>query len=259
MGLFTSIFLIGAFLKIINKFSDGNENELLLKQSAPVKNNVITNYYPLVFHACMAILILISYFSSAVLDNSKIGILMNDALFQFASTFLIVIISIINPLKPITEEFKNTLQTQSPERFRKFAHFLAEGRNWQYFKGTICLLIIAYFVYENYLFLPSLDQGFTSNISVFLIGIFIIDSVLQLIKNPALFRLKNIVRLNMLATTLKKTFFITIPTMIICVIALLILKKDVEESLNPFAIFVLIYNVLMALNEWRFLKKMQEI
>ena len=83
IGIFFN-FTIMVFIRKINTFL-GNDREAL-SISNQASKGVIINYLPFVFHVVISLLIITSLFSTKLLDDEKIGILINDVSFQFFSS-----------------------------------------------------------------------------------------------------------------------------------------------------------------------------
>lgn len=97
-----SLFILLVIIRLMNKYLDNDK--FALADNPNIENGKIENYFPLVFHASIIILIIISFFTPNILTDDKIHVLVADGIFQFVSTLLIVIISIINPFVSFSTE-----------------------------------------------------------------------------------------------------------------------------------------------------------
>ncbi|WP_316737212.1 hypothetical protein [Pedobacter aquatilis] len=249
-----SLFILLVGIRIMNKYLDGDAEKLALIQNPNSGNGTIENYFPVIFHSTIIILILISCFTSEILNQERIHVLIADGVFQFVSTLLILIIGIINPFTPLSNESKQKLLNKSADRGFEWFKWMLEDKKWQLVKALICVLIVAYFIYSGYLVIPNLNQGLLSGIAVILILFFVFGNIVQILRDPALFKSKTLFRLSMLYRSFKLSFFISIGLIALVFVMSFLLKIDSEKLVNIEGIILLVYNTVMAINEFKILK-----
>lgn len=245
-----SLFILLVLIRIANKYLDKDADKLAAF-AKPGSGSTIQNYFPFVFHFLIVILILVSCFMPSVLNKDRIHILVSDGIFQFVSTLLIFVISIINPFIPISQTIKDKIQRDSADKNLEWLKWFTEGYNWQWTKALACILIVAYFIHSGYLVIPDLKQGVLSGIAIILIFFFLFGNIVQLIKNPTLFKNRTLFRLSMLYRSFKLSFFISIVLIIVILITSVILKLPTEKHVNIEGVILLVYNVVMAYNEFK--------
>jgi len=247
-----SIFILLVIIRLMNKYLDNDK--FTLQDNPNVNNGSIENYFPFVFHSVIIVLIVTSFFSPNILTDERIDILVSDGIFQFVSTLLIVIISIINPFVSFSPEARAKMETFVRASRNALASWLLKGKNWQLVKAFACVLIVTYFIHDKILIIPSLDQGPVSAVTIILILFFLLGNIVQLIKNPVLFKKKTLFRLSMLYRSFKLSFFISIALIAVVFIFGAITKIDTPKYLKIEAIVLMVYNVVMAINEFKILK-----
>ena len=120
--------------------------------SAPV------NYFPMVFHMVISVLILLTMYSSAVtpaLSEQKMTALIADMAFQFNMTLLLICIGIFNPFIPPTPRMVNALVQLRDGRQSPLWEFVSRPEAVTYIKMGICVLITGYFILSGSLQFPS--------------------------------------------------------------------------------------------------------
>ena len=246
------LFIIITIIRKMNSFLQ-KETEVLNSDST-ISQNPIKNYFPIVFHLTIAVLIIVTLFSINVLNDEKINFLISDISFQFYSTLLLTIIILINPF--------TTFSVTTHQKMLEFAQtannpliiWLLQGKNYQLVKAIACLIIIAYFIFSGYLKLPGLDNGFLSGATIFLIFFYLLNSLVQLFRDPKQFRNANILRLSVLANSLKISFFILIGAVVLIFIPSAILGFEFQDNVDPMLFALLAYNLIMANNELKVLR-----
>ncbi len=247
-----SVFILLVIIRLMNKYLDNDKFNLANNPNA--QNGNIENYFPLVFHVIIIILIVASFFSPTILTEDRIHILVSDGIFQFVSTLLIVIISIINPFVSFSDEARLKLETLTNRTEFESMRWILKGKNWQLLKLVVCILIVAYFIYDGLLVIPNLNQGTASGITIILILFFVLGNIIQLIKDPVLFKKKTLFRLSMLYRSFKLSFFISIGLIVMIFIFGEITKIDTPKIIKTEAIILIVYNVVMSSNEYKILK-----
>ncbi|TCD00630.1 hypothetical protein EZ449_20510 [Pedobacter frigidisoli] len=230
-----------------------NANKPLITENPNISENRIENYSPMVFHLVIIVIILISCFTPGILSAEKIGILVADGIFQFVSTVLIVIIGLINPFVSFSPETRLKIEQLASVPKGEWLNWFLKNRNWQLIKALFCILIVAYFIYNKYLVIPNFNQGTISSIAIILILFFVFGNIIQLIKNPVLFKQKTIFRMSMLFRSFKLSFFISIGLILVIFITSALLKLNIDKMVNVQGIVLLVYNVVMAYNEYKIL------
>ena len=247
-----SLFILLIIIRLMNKYLDNEK--FTIADNPNIQNGNIENYFPFVFHAIIIIPIIISFVSPNILNDDRIHILISDGIFQFVSTLLIFIISIINPFINISPPVKQKLEEGALTRNLNWLIWFTKGRNWQLTKAFACILIVAYFIHNGYLVIPRLNQGTVSGITILLIVFFIFGNIAQLMRDPMLFKKKTLFRLSMLYRSIKLSFFISIGLILMVFIFGAITKIDTPKYIKIEAIVLIVYNVVMATNEYKILK-----
>ena len=249
-----SLFILLVGIRMMNKYLDKDAEKLALTQNPNTENGIIENYFPIIFHSTIIVLILISFLKQGILTDEKIKVLIADGVFQFVSTLIILIIGIINPFISFSNETRQKLQEKAAETGFEWLNWFLKDKNWQLLKAFVCFLIVAYFIHSGYLIIPDLNQGLVSGITVMLILFFVFGNIVQLIKNPSLFKKKTLFRLSMLYRSFKLSLFISIGLLVTLFLLTALLNLDFEKLVNVGGIILLVYNVVMAFNEYKILK-----
>lgn len=249
-----SLFILLIGIRMMNKYLDKDAEKLALTQNPNTENGIIENYFPIIFHSTIIILLLISCFTPGILNDERIQVLIADGVFQFVSTLLILIIGIINPFISFSIETRIKLQEKATETGFEWMNWFLKDKNWQLLKALVCILIVAYFIHSGYLVIPDLNQGLLSGITVMLTLFFVFGNIVQLIKNPALFKSKTLFRLSMLYRSFKLSFFISLGSIAVIFLLTVLLNMDFDKLVNVGGIILLVYNVVMAFNEYKILK-----
>ncbi len=251
MGLFFIFFII-AIIRSANNFVEENSQTSALP--ANLNGGTLANYLPLVFHVVICILILITLFAVEVISEERVSILIGDISFQFFSTLLLVIIGLISPFTTLRPETAQKLTELNSKHKNPFADWLLQGKNFRWMKITLSIALTCYFIFSGSLKFPALNGSLTSSIAVFLIFFYLLNSIIQLFRNPAQFRRNNILRLNILFKSIKSSFFILIGTIVLLFIPSAIIGFKFVDEVNPLIFALLGYNVIMAYNEYKLLK-----
>lgn len=242
----------GIYKASIPSSSNNNTNHPETQENIQIRQKGLVRYYGVVFHLAVAILIALSiytYSNDPLLSPESIDVLIFDAAFQFSSTILLIIIGIFNPFLPPSAFLLRIAEKLSPEQYPRLRAFLAEKRNWILIKSIVCLAIVAYFILKGYFIVPDLSNGGPfSNATVFMIGMFVIINLVQLIRNPEDFSRKNILRIMMLF----QSAFLGIFVAAILVIGTLFFASDVDNlKVSSETILFLGFNIVMAYNEYK--------
>lgn len=250
--MFGSVIFIYIIISIANKH--------LGKEIQPVvaSKNPLINYYPFVFHSLIVILLLISCFSVNILNGERIHALINDGLFQLSFTTLILMVSLINPFLPISANLKSKIDEGIVKENQKWLAWFLAGKNWQYFKLVICAIVVWIFLQQKYLVFPDLNQGPMSGLMVSLIILFIVGCIVDLFKNPNLFRRRTLFRLSMLYRSFKTSLFISIALCAATFISVEALDLKVKGLVNYEGIVLFVYNIVMAYNEFRIIQVLKD-
>lgn len=222
-----------------------------------MSKNPIVSYYPLVFHVVIIVLLLVSCLSIKVLNSENIHALVADGVFQFWITIIILIVSFINPFLPMSPGTKLKFEEFKAEKGSDFLDWFLYGKNWQYAKLLTCIAVTASFILNGTLVFPDLNQGVISGVFVVLIAFFIFGCIIQLIRNPVLFRRQTIFRLSTLYRSFKTSFFISLCVCLAVFLLSTILNLKVSQVINYEAIVLLIYNIVMAFNEYKIIKSLK--
>ncbi|MDQ1138832.1 hypothetical protein [Pedobacter agri] len=247
-----SLFILLVIIRLMNKYLDNDQFKLA--DNPNTQNGNIENYFPIVFHFVIIVLIVISFFNTNILTDDRIHALVSDGIFQFVSTLLIVIISIINPFVSFSPEARAKLQILTDQEKFSAMRWLLRDKNWQLLKALACILIVAYFISEQILVIPSLKQGTISGITIILILFFVFSNIIQLIKDPVMFKKKTLFRLSMLYRSFKLSFFISIGLIAAVFLFSALAQIDTSKTLKIEAMVLMVYNVVMAYNEFKILR-----
>jgi len=237
----------------MNKYLDKDSDKLVVMDNPNIKGNKIENFTPLAFHVVIIVLILISCFTPGVLNAERINILISDGIFQFVSTMLIVIIGLINPFISFSPEIRLKLEQKASETDFEWLNWFLRNKNWQLVKAFFCIAVVAYFIYKGYLVIPDLNKGTLSGIAIVLILFFVFGNLVQLIKEPTIFKRKTLFRLSMLYRSFKLSFFISVGLILVIFLISTVLKLDLDKLVNIQGVILLVYNVVMAYNEYKVL------
>ncbi len=251
LGIFF-IFSIMLFVRKINSFLDRDASASIFQKQA--SNNIIINYLPLVFHITIILFIVISIFSANLLTEDRVMALVNDVSFQFYSTLLLVIISLVNPFTKLSESTILKISEFATQTKNTSLNWVLQGKNFQLLKFLVCTLFIFYFIYNDYLKFPNFNNGITSSIATFLILFYLFNSLVQLFKNPKDFRNANIFRLTVLTQSLKFSFFTIIGVVVLVFIPSEIIGFKFQNNIDPIIFALLAYNIVMVHNEFKILK-----
>lgn len=254
MGAGFSLFFIFIAIKIMNKHLDKDILQPKVVENPNLGETKLINYFPIIFHLTIISLILFSCFRSGIMSEARIGLLISDGIFQFVSTMLIYIITLINPFVSFSTEMRKKITDKAQEQEFNWLNWLLKNRNWQLLKGLACIAIIGYCIYKGYLVIPNLNQGVLSGIAVVLIFFFVLSNIIQLIQNPVLFKQKTLFRLSMLYKSFKLVFLISIGLIITILVFIFVLKIDQNQRILISGSTLLVYNVVMAYNEFKILR-----
>jgi len=247
---FIFIFFIIAIVRKANNIIDSNEQVI---DSAAAREDRLTNYFPIVFHVVMALVILLTLFSVKILTEERISILVADISFQFSATLLMVVIGLISPFTALSDDARLKLLSLE-DKDNAFSQWLVKGKNFQLVKILVCVIVVSYFILAKHLQFPSLDSSLLSSATVFLIFFYLLNNFIRLFRNPNQFKRDNMVRLSMLFSSIKTSFFLLIGTVVLVFIPSAIMGLDFMDYVNPWVIGLLSYNIIMAYNEYKVLK-----
>ncbi|WP_316803491.1 hypothetical protein [Pedobacter nototheniae] len=248
-----SLFIIIILIRLANKYLDKGAYKLAVTENPNIDNKPLQSYFPFVFHVLITVLLIISCFTTGILNEGRIHVLVADGIFQFVSTLLILIVSMINPFAPISPGIKEKIEAKSKEKDVQWMNWFLRGRNWQLIKGFVCILIIAYFINSGYLFIPDFNNGAISGVIIVLIVFFIVSNLIQLVHNPVYFKKATLFRLSMLYRSIKLSFFIAGGIILLIFIFSQIQNLTIRNIVNLEGIALLVYNVIMAYNEYKVL------
>ncbi|RNL52343.1 hypothetical protein [Pedobacter jejuensis] len=248
---FFPIFLLFVVVNLVKKFKIEEDNNTPLHYVA--EQNVILNYYPFLFHSLIVVLLLLSVLTSTVLTSNGIHILVSDGIFQFFLSILVFIISILNPFTPISEKTKTVLTYAMQKEPNPIMRWLITNKNWQLLELGLCIIVIWVFIQQKLLVLPPLNSGMLSNVFLVLIAFFIITSIVQLINAPKIFKRNTLFRLSLLLKTFRVSFFISVGLILFITLSSVIFKLNLDEKINYEGIVLLVFNVVMAYNEYKIL------
>lgn len=253
------MFFIFFIIFFVNRINNALEKDTSINALSEVSNvKTIPNYLPFIFHVVISLLVLTTFFSSKLLSEERIDILISDISFQFYSTLLLVIIGLISPFTKLRSETSEKLQSLADATNNPIPKWLIEGNNLLIIKIIACSAIVFYFFYGGYIKLPSLTDGEFSSISIFLIFFFLLNNIVQLFRNPIQFRKSNMLRLTVLFKSIRNSFFILIGGVVLLFIPSAIMGLKFVDEVNPLIIALFGYNIIMAYNEYKVLKLLHQ-
>ncbi|MEH3115410.1 hypothetical protein [Pedobacter terrae] len=242
-------------LKTISaKFSSGNKPQNTEVQR--LNKLSLSNYAGVIFHLVVIVLISLSIFTysnDTILNQEKMDRLIGDAIFQFTSTIVLILLGIFNPFVSPSAKLLAIAGRVNSIKYPKLYRLLSNKKFWVIFKALICLGIILYFTSEGYFSLLAWDNATPyMNVYVFLIGFFITVNLVQMVRMPEYFYQKNLFRI----TLLLRSAFISIFLSAILVFSTLFISSILGIDINRLkvsseAIIFLGYNMIMCYNEFR--------
>lgn len=249
------MFFIFFVIFFINRINNALEKDTSIATLSEVSNvKTIPNYLPFVFHLVLALLVLATLFSFRIISEDRIDILISDISFQFYSTLLLVIIGLISPFTKLRPETSEKLQSLADATKNPIANWLVVGKNLLIVKIIACVAISFYFVYYKFIKFPSFNDGLFSGVAIFLIFFYLLNNIIQLLRNPIQFRKSNMLRLTVLFNSIKSSLFILIGTIVLLFIPSAFMGLKFVDEINPLIIALFGYNVIMAHNEYKVLK-----
>ncbi len=236
------------------KFSTGNKPQHT--ESQQLNRSGLSNYAGVIFHLVVVVLISLSIFTysnETVLNQEKMDRLISDAIFQFMSTIMLILLGMFNPFVLPSEKLLGIADRIDSLKHPQLYRLLSGKKTWMVFKALICLGIIAYFASKGYFNLLAWDSTTPyMNIYVLVIGFFIIVNLAQMIRSPEYFFKKNLFRITMLL----RSAFISIFLSAILVFSTLFISSILGVDINRLkvsseAIIFLGFNIIMCYNEYR--------
>lgn len=236
------------------KFSSGNEQQN--DEGEQLSKPGFSSYTGVIFHFVVIVLISLSIFTysnDAILNQEKMDRLMGDAVFQFSSTIMLILLGMFNPFLPSSLKLMRIAEQIDRLKYPKLYVLLSGKKFWMIVKIIICLGIVAYFVSKGYFNLLSWDNATPyMNIYVLVIGFFIMVNLVQMIRSPEYFFKANLFRITMLL----RSAFISIFLSAILVFATLFISSVLGVDINKLkvsseTIIFLGFNVIMCYNEFR--------
>lgn len=237
------------------KFSSG-DNKTQSNEDLRLNNTVLSSYAGVVFHFVIIVLICLSIFTYAddtVLDQAKMDRLISDAVFQFSSTIMLMLLGVFNPFVPASLRLLSIADHIDSLKYPKFYLMLSGKKFWTVLKSLICLSIIGYFISKGYFGLLVWDSTAPyMNAYIFIIGLFIFINLVEMIRRPEVFFQKNLFRITMLL----RSAFVSIFVSAILVFSTLVISTAVGADINKLkvsseAILFLGFNIVMCYNEFR--------
>jgi len=236
------------------KFSSGNKQQNT--EELHLNKPGLSNYASFIFHLVVVILISLSIFTysnDTLLNQEKMDRLISDAIFQFMSTIMLILLGMFNPFVTPSEKLLGIADHVDSVKYPKLYLLLSRKKTWMVFKTLICLGIIAYFASKGYFNLLAWDSATPyMNIYVLVIGFFIMVNLAQMICNPEYFFQANLFRIKMLL----RSAFISIFLSAILVFSTLFISSILGVDINRLkvsseAIIFLGFNIIMCYNEFR--------
>jgi hypothetical protein len=214
------------------------------------------NYVGVIFHLVVIILISLSIFTysdDTVLDQAKMDRLIADAIFQFTSTILLILLGVFNPFVPPSPRLLGIADHVDSLKYPKLYLMLSGKKFWIALKTIICLLIIVYFVSKGYFGLLVWNNATPyMNVYIFMIGFFILANLVQMVRNPEYFFQKNLFRITMLLRSAFVSIFLSAILVFSTLFISSILGADINKlKVSSEAILFLGFNIIMCYNEFR--------
>jgi|GEM_PF-562392 len=222
----------------------------------PLVATAITSYYGVVFHMVVIVLICLSIFTysnDVILDEGRMDQLMRDAVFQFSSTVLLMLLGVFNPFISPSEKLLGLSDRIDRQKYPKWHAILADRRSWIIIKTLICIGIITYFVRKGFFNLPTWNENTPyMNGYILMIVLFIFINLIQLIRNPDIFFKRNIFRITMLFRSAYLSIFVGAILVFSTMFISAILSIDTDElNISSEAILFLGFNIIMCFNEYK--------
>jgi hypothetical protein len=236
------------------KFSSGNKQQNGEEQ--PLNKPGFSNYTGVIFHLVVIVLISLSIFTysnDTILNQVKMDQLISDAVFQFTSTIMLILLGVFNPFVPPSEKLLAIADRIDGSQYPKLQLMVANRKFWMAVKSLICIGIIAYFTAHGYFGLLVWNNSSPyMNIYIFMIGLFIFINLIQMVRSPEYFFQKNLFRITMLL----RSAFISIFLSAILVFSTLFISSILGVDINKLkvsseAIIFLGFNIIMCYNEFR--------
>lgn len=272
-GIAAFILGIGVFVLAIALFVRGTADSLKdmagrLSKNTRTKNdnsattvqtNNITSYYGVLFHFIVIILICLSIFTYSndpILDKEHIERLIGDAVFQFSSTILLMLLGVFNPFVTPSNRLLRSAELVDQMKYPKWHAALAEKRTWTLIKSLICIGILIYFIDGGFFNLPSWNTNTPFlNGYILMIGLFIFVNLMQLIRNPDSFFKRNLFRITMLFRSAYLSLFVAAIMVFSTLFISAILGIDSDKlKVSSEAIILLGFNIVMCYNEYRLVR-----
>lgn len=236
------------------KFSLGNKSQTT--EGLQINKPGLSNYAGVVFHLVVIILISLSIFTysnDTLLNQEKMDRLISDAIFQFMSTIMLILLGMFNPFVPPSAKLLAIADRIDSLKHPKIYLLLSGKKFWMAFKTLICLGIIIYFASKGYFDLLVWDNATPyMNVYVVLIGFFIIVNLVQMIRNPEYFFQANLFRITMLLHSAFISIFLSAILVFSTLFISSILGVDINRlKVSSETIIFLGFNIIMCYNEFR--------
>ncbi|QNN42912.1 hypothetical protein [Pedobacter roseus] len=236
------------------KFSTGNKPQNTEGQQ--LNQSALSNYAGVLFHLVVIVLISLSIFTysnDTVLNQEKMDRLISDAIFQFMSTIMLILLGMFNPFVLPSAKLLAIADRIDSLKHPKLYLLFSDKKTWMVFKTLICLGIIAYFASKGYFNLLAWDSTTPyMNIYVLVIGFFIMVNLAQMIRNPEYFFQKNLFRITMLLRSAFISIFLSAILVFSTLFISSILGVDISRlKVSSEAIIFLGFNIIMCYNEYR--------
>jgi len=243
-------------LKTLSARFSSADNKTQRSEDLRLNNTAFSSYVGVVFHFVIIVLICLSIFTYAddtVLDQAKMDRLISDAVFQFSSTIMLMLLGVFNPFVPPSLRLLSFADRVDSLKYPKLYLMLGNKKFWTVLKSLICLGIIGYFISEGYFGLLVWDHTAPyMNAYIFIIGLFIFINLVEMIRRPEVFFQKNLFRITMLL----RSAFVSIFVSAILVFSTLVISTAIGVDINKLkvsseAILFLGFNIVMCYNEFR--------
>jgi len=236
------------------KFSSANTQQD--NENTQLNQPGFANYVGVIFHLVVIVLISLSIFTysdDTVLDQARMDSLIADAIFQFISTVLLILLGVFNPFVAPSPRLLGIADRIDSLKYPKLYLMLSGKKFWVVLKTFICLIIIFYFVSKGYFGLLTWNNTTPyTNVYIFLIGFFILANLVQMVRSPEYFFQKNVFRITMLLRSAFVSIFLSAVLVFSTLFVSSILGADIDKlKVSSEAILFLGFNIIMCYNEFR--------
>ncbi len=214
---------------------------------SPVYNGLLP------YHLSLIVLTIVSlYFfkgQNSMMNEAFYSRFTDDLTFQLVSAFLFSILSVFNPALILPEEIK-TIMRKKKNKDKGTINiniFILNERKFFVFRIIICLLLIALFVFNEWLVFPSLNESNPISIGITVtLVLFVVRNIYMMKRYPLIFLKESLFHFVKILTLLRGAIFI---------LAVFVpLSIFIDEKSNPIPLFFIGFNIIAAYMEYTLIK-----